>query len=132
MAKIINNIKDFRSLEVFQKIRSLVKDIYKITEGFPQSEKYCSVAQIRRSVTSIGANVAEGNGQLYPSKEINFLNNSIGSLSETRYWLLFAVDMEYIDGNNYNGLEQKCIEILKMLYGCVRKIKQLQDVEGIS
>lgn len=62
MAETINNLKDFKSLEVFDKIRLLIKDIYRITEQFPPCEKYCATSQIRRAVTSIGANVAEGNG----------------------------------------------------------------------
>lgn len=124
MAQTTNNIKDFKSLEVFQKIRTLVKDIYKLTEIFPSSEKYCSVSQIKRAATSIAANVAEGNGQMYPSKELIFYNNAIGSFAETRYWLLFAMDMGYIGETDYNVLESKCLEIVKMLYGCVRSLKK--------
>lgn len=124
MAETTNNIKDFKTLAVMGKIRTIIKDVYKITEQFPPAEKYCAVSQIKRAVTSIGANVAEGNGQLYPSKEINFLNNAIGSLSETRYWLLFAMDMGYICETDYNNLEANCLEIVKMLYGCVRRLKQ--------
>ncbi|NSW92157.1 MAG: four helix bundle protein [Firmicutes bacterium] len=132
MAYTLNNIRDFKSLDVYNKIRELVKDVYKITEKFPPCEKYCAVSQIRRAVTSIGANLAEGNGQMYPVKEINFLNNSIGSLFETRYWILFSLDMGYIGEEDYNNLEAKCIEILKMLYGCVRRLKQYQESESVA
>lgn len=124
MTEITNNIKDFKTLEVTNKIRTLVKDIYRITEQFPPAEKYCATKQVYRAVTSIGANVAEGNGQMYQNKEINFLNNALGSLSETRYWILFALDMGYISEIDYNVLEAKCLEIVKMLYGCVRRLKQ--------
>ncbi|NSW92442.1 MAG: four helix bundle protein [Firmicutes bacterium] len=127
MAYTINNIRDFKSLDVYNKIRELVKDVYKITEQFPPSEQYGATSQIRRAVTSIAANVAEGNGQFYPSKEITFLNTAIGSLSETRSWILFGLDMDYISKEDYDRLEAKCLEIIKMLYGCVRRIKQSQD-----
>ena len=132
MAETINNIKDFKSLEVYSKIRELAKDVYKITGQFPPSEQYGATNQIRRAVTSIAANVAEGNGQLYPSKEITFLNTAIGSLSETRSWILFALDMDYISKADYDRLEAKCLEIIKMLYGCVRRIKQYQESESIA
>lgn len=123
MAETTTNIKDFKTLEVINKIRILVKDIYRITEQFPPAEKYGAVSQMRRAVTSIGANVAEGNGQMYPNKEINFLNNALGSLSEIRYWIFFSLDMGYIQVEEYNDLEAKCLEILKMLHGCVRRLK---------
>lgn len=123
MAVITNNIKDFKTLEVTNKIRALVNDIYRITVRFPCDEKYGVVSQMRRAVTSIGANVAEGNGQMYPNKEINFMNNAIGSLSETRYWILCSLDRSYISETDYNELEAKCLEIARMLYGCVRRLK---------
>jgi len=127
MAQFTDNIRDFKSLIVIDKIRILVKDVYSITKQFPPAEKYCATSQIHRAVTSVGANVAEGNGQLYPNKELNFYNNAIGSLTETRYWLLFALDMGYVAEEDYNQLEAKCLEIIKMLYGCVRRIKQSQN-----
>lgn len=132
MAYNINNIRDFKSLDVYNKIRELVKEVYKITEQFPPSEQYGATSQIRRAVTSIAANVAEGNGQLYPSKEITFLNTAIGSLSETRSWILFGLDMDYISKEDYDRLEAKCLEIIKMLYGCVRRIKQSQENNGAT
>lgn len=132
MAETTNNIKDFKSLDVMNKIRALIKEVYTITEQFPPCEKYCATSHIRRAVTSIGANVAEGNGQLYTSKEINFYNNALGSLSETRYWLLFALDTDYIGETDYNNLESKCLEIIKMLYGCIRRLKQCQENEDIA
>ena len=110
----------------------LIKDIYRITEQFPPSEKYCATSQIRRSVTSIGANVAEGNGQLYPSKELSFLNNAIGSLSETRYWLEFTRDQDFVPQAEYNQLDALCIEIIKMLYGYMKRVKQVIDNGGAA
>lgn len=124
MAETTNNIKDFKTLAAMEKIRVLVKEIYRVTKDFPPAEKFCAVNQMRRAVTSIGANVAEGNGQMYPNKEVSFLNNAIGSLSEIRYWILFSLDMGYISEADYNQLEEKCIELVKMLHGCVRKVKQ--------
>lgn len=102
---MIYNIRDFKSLDGYNKIRELVKDVNKITEQFPPSEQYGATSQIRRDVTSIAANVAEGNGQLYPSKEIRFLNAAIGSLSETRSWILFGLDMDHISKEDYDRLK---------------------------
>ncbi len=121
-------IKDFKTLIVWQKARELTQDIYKVSANFPAFETYATKSQIIRAVTSIGANIAEGNGQLYKKKQINFLNNALGSASETRHWLIIAADNGYISEEDYIVLEQKTIEIIRMLIGCIRKL-QYQAVD---
>ncbi|MDK2821475.1 MAG: hypothetical protein PWP31_1440 [Clostridia bacterium] len=130
MAQYTYHIKDFKTLIVWQKARELTQDIYRITTSFPAFETYAAKSQIIRAVTSIGANIAEGNGQLYRKKEISFLNNALGSANETRHWLITALDNNYISQEDYDLLELKLIEIIKMLIGCIRKLQeQLKDDE---
>lgn len=52
--------KSFRDLIVWQKAHQLVLDTYKLTRAFPQEEMHCLTSQMRRSVISVAANVAEG------------------------------------------------------------------------
>jgi len=118
------SIKDFKTLIVWQKARELAQDIYKVSANFPPFEAYAAKSQIIRAVTSIGANIAEGNGQLYKKKQINFFNNALGSASETRHWLITALDNKYISQEDYNMLEQKTIEIIRMLIGYIRKLQE--------
>ncbi|MGB9855610.1 MAG: four helix bundle protein [Caldisericum exile] len=93
---------------------------------------YAAKSQIIRAVTSIGANIAEGNGQLYKKKQINFLNNALGSASETRHWLIIAADNGYISQEDYDKLEEKTVEIIKMLIGCIRKLQYQAGDEEIA
>ncbi|MDN5331492.1 MAG: hypothetical protein PWP45_717 [Tepidanaerobacteraceae bacterium] len=124
-------IRDFKTLKVWQKARELANDIYKVSAKFPAFEVYAVKSQIIRSVTSIGANIAEGNGQLYKKKQINFFNNALGSASETRHWLIIALDNGYISEEEYIMLEQKTTEIIKMLLGCIKGLqKQLKGEKG--
>jgi len=125
-----NSIKDFKSLIVWQKARELTQEIYKVSANFPPYETYATKSQIIRAVTSIGANIAEGNGQLYRKKQINFFNNALGGASELRHWLVVALDNGYISKEDYNKLEQKTIEIIKMLIAFIKKIQeQVKDEE---
>ena len=59
-SKLNDWVKSYRDLEVWQKRRSLVKAIYQITTGFPSSEKFGLVTQMRRAAVSIPSNIAEG------------------------------------------------------------------------
>ncbi|HKM40654.1 MAG TPA: four helix bundle protein [Patescibacteria group bacterium] len=120
MAKYNYHIKDFKKLIVWAKARELAQDIYKIAAKFPNFETHAAKSQIIRSATSIGANIAEGNGQLYPKKQISFLNNALGSASETRHWLIVALDNKYISKEEYDLCDGHLIEITKMLIGLIK------------
>lgn len=50
----------FEKLEVWQKARELVKEIYLISNQFPSDERYGLVSQIRRAAISVSSNMAEG------------------------------------------------------------------------
>ena len=54
---------NFKELKVWQKARTLVVDVYKITKYFPEEEKYALTSQVKRSVVSISSNIAEGSGR---------------------------------------------------------------------
>lgn len=133
MAEYIKNIsiKDFTQLKVWKKAFELTSDIYKITTPFPAFETYAMKSQIIRSVSSIAANIAEGNGQLYKKKEINFYNNALGSATETKNWLLIALDQNYITQEQFNNLDAKLTEIIKMLIGCIKRVQaDMKDIES--
>ena len=127
-----NSVKDFKTLIVWQKARELTQDIYKVSANFPPYEAYATKSQIVRAAGSIGANIAEGNGQLYKKKQITFLNNALGSASELRHWLVVALDNGYISEEEYNKLEQQTIEIIKMLLGYIRKLQEQVKGEEIA
>ena len=48
----------FEKLDVWQKSRSLVSEIYRHLDKFPSTEKYALCDQIRRAAVSIPSNIA--------------------------------------------------------------------------
>lgn len=129
--KISTNIKDFKTLIVWQKSKCLVNRIYEITESFPQCEKYHIVDQVRRASTSIKANIAEGVSQIYPMKTINFINTAIGSAKEVEDWIDTAFDLGYINEDTKREIDDYIAEIVRMLIGYLkmieRKLSELPD-----
>jgi hypothetical protein len=55
----LGHAKSFRDLKVYQKARSVAKEIFELTKSFPREEMYSLIDQIRRSSRSIGAQIAE-------------------------------------------------------------------------
>jgi four helix bundle protein len=85
----------FRDLVVWQKAHEFVLAVYRLTESFPDREKFGLAHQMRRAAVSIPANIAEGFGKRSPAEKARFLNIAEGSLEECRYYLILAQDLGY-------------------------------------
>jgi len=116
-------IRDFKTLKVWQKANALEQEIGELVKEFPNFEQYRLVDQLVRAVRSIGANIAEGNTQLFVKKEIVHANIALGSAGEVRNHLLTAHQSGYINKEQYDALDKKLIEIIKMLYGYIKRLK---------
>lgn len=80
--------------------------------------------QATRSVTSISANIAEGNSQLYTKKEFSFANNALGSAGETKHWVEMAYRRNYIDKAIYEELMKDIDEVIKIIIGYMKKLRK--------
>ncbi len=82
-------------LLAWQQSISLVKEIYRLTESFPQSELYALTSQMRRAAVSVPANIAEGMGRNSTKELLRFLAIARGSLSELETYLVLAREPGY-------------------------------------
>lgn len=116
-------MKDFRKLEVWGKAHLLVLGVYKATTSFPKEELYGLTSQIRRSGTSIPANIAEGCGREGDAEFSRFLQISLGSTIELEYHLLLAHDLQLLIDKDYDNLNNQVGEVRKMLIAFIKRIK---------
>ena len=65
-------IKNFYDLDAWKQAHILVVEVYRITENFPKEELYGIVSQLRRAVSSITANIAEGFARYHFKDKIRF------------------------------------------------------------
>lgn len=110
-------IKSFFDLEVFKISHEFAMDIFNITRNFPKEEKYSLTDQIVRSSRSVSANIAEGFGRrTYENEFKKHLVYAMGSLEETKAWLLFSKDCSYISPDIYETFCKKYDEVGAKLY----------------
>jgi four helix bundle protein len=114
---------DFKKMKVWQKARELAKNIYIVTSNFPKEEIFGLTSQIRRSSISIVSNIAEGAGRNTDGEFINFLGIANGSSFELETQLMIALDLGYISDSKSVALQQDLIEIQKMLFTFISKLK---------
>ena len=80
----------YQDLEVWRKSLELAEMVYRLSAGFPSSEKYGMTVQVRRSACSIAANIAEGASRRGTGEFLQFLGIASGSLAETETFLILA------------------------------------------
>ncbi|MCL4101854.1 MULTISPECIES: four helix bundle protein [unclassified Fibrobacter] len=108
-------MRDFHSLEIWNKSHMLTLDIYRVTENFPKNEIYALTSQVRRAAYSIPMNIAEGCGRKSEAEFCQFLNVSSGSASELEYQLLLAHDLGYLEKESFEKLSADVVSIRKMV-----------------
>jgi len=114
-------VRDFRTLKVWQRAHQLTLKIYSESKHFPREELFGLTSQMRRSSSSIGANIAEGCGKCGEGEFRRFLLIASGSASELDYHLLLARDLNLLTGDLYSSMAKELSEIRKMLTGLRQK-----------
>ena len=115
-------MKNFRDLKVWEKAHVLTLGCYAATSSFPKQEIFGIVSQIRRSASSIPANIAEGCGRRGNAELHRFLQMAMGSASELEYHLLLSRDLNFLRTDLYDGLQTQVTEIKRMLTALIRKV----------
>jgi len=116
-------IKTYRDLEVWQKARRLVKEIYVISRTFPREEQFGLTAQIRRAVISIPSNIAEGHSRQSTKDYISFISVAIGSLAEVDTQIILAQDLEYLTQKECASVDQQIQSLQQMLHKLRHSLK---------
>lgn len=80
----------------------LVVEVYKITEGFPKTEIYGIISQMRRCSVSIPSNIAEGRRRSSEKDFKNFLIIAYSSGAELETQIEISKRLSFIDFDSFN------------------------------
>ena len=116
-------MQNYKELKVWQRAHTFTVNVYQETKGFPKEELYSLTNQLRRASSSIPANIAEGCGKLSQKELAHFLNISLGSSNEAKYFLLLSKDLHYLGNEKYLGLSDNINEIKAMLISLIGKVR---------
>ena len=107
------SITSFKQLDVWKKAHQAVMDVYRITETFPDTEKFGLTSQMRRAAVSVPTNIAEGFARRKPNDKARFYTIAEGSTSESSYLVFLAREFKYV--KDASALESAYDDIGKML-----------------
>ena len=88
---------NFEKLEIWKLAIQLAISVYKTTKKFPEAEKFGLVSQLRRSASSISANIAEGVTRFSRKDRARFIEISYGSTIEVLNHLILSKELGFIN-----------------------------------
>lgn len=91
---------------------------------FPDHERYALTNQLRRSIQSVPANIAEGHGRFYFQEAVRYCYIARGSLEEGRTQLVLAFRLGYLSKDIYQQLDRHTVEIRSLLNGYIAYLKR--------
>ena len=109
----------FEKLEAWKDAKKLVIDIYKITKGFPEAEKFGLINQINRAAVSVASNLAEGSSRTSLRDQAYFTQLAYSSLMELACQVSIAQELNFINGEKYDSLRRD-IEVLSKKMNALR------------
>ena len=119
-------MQNYKDLKVWDKAHQLTLQVYKASKTFPKDELYSLTNQLRRAVSSVPANIAEGCGKKSQNDLANFLNIALGSANEAEYFLLLSKDLDYLPGEQYVILYDNVNEVKAMLISLISKVRTIK------
>jgi four helix bundle protein len=117
-------MKGYEDLLVWQASIDAVPEIYELVKTFPKYETYGLSDQIRRSVVSIAANIAEGQARQHRKEFLQHLMIAKGSLAELHTLLVVAQRLSYISAEQLSAINETLQSLRKMLAGLASSIRR--------
>ena len=116
-------MQDFQKLAVWTKSHELVLEVYRVTARLPERSDPGLLSQLRRSASSIPANIVEGCGHSSQPEFARFLQMAGASALELTYHLLLARDLGALGTVQYARLEARTMQVRQMLGGLIRRVR---------
>ena len=111
----------YRDLQVWQKGIELARAVYKLTDEFPDDERYGLVSQMRRAAVSIPSNIAEGSKRQSKKDFRHFLAIAYGSGAELETHLVIAKGLSFGTRLDYASVEPLLDQCMRMLNVMLRQ-----------
>ena len=119
----------FEKYEIYQRALDFANDMYDIVEGYPDTEKFCLVDQLKRASVSISNNLAEGFGKYSKKDKQKFYRIARSSVLECVPALTISKRRKYVKLTDYKKMRQECHELSRRISGLIKAIENRDTPE---
>ena len=116
-------MQDYHQLDIWNRAIDYAVAIYELAASLPAEEKYNLTSQIRRAVTSVPLNIAEGCGTATNSEFARFLSYAYRSLKEVVTGLELCQRIHpSLNQDRLTSLIDEGNQISRMIYNLIQKV----------
>jgi len=113
-------MKSFTDLKAWQVGMDLVAEVYRLTSFLPRSEQFGLSSQLKRAVTSIVANTAEGFGRYSHADKAHKYVIARGECTEVTAFLLVAIRVKLLKQSDVQSALEMAEVVGKLLSGLIQ------------
>lgn len=108
-----------------KKCMQFAVDIVQLYKHLCENKKEYTISkQLLRSGTSIGANLVEAQNGISKKDFLAKIYISQKETAETEYWIELLLETNYIDKEEYNKINTKCIELNRLFNSITKTIQK--------
>lgn len=119
-------MKSFTDLDAWKIGLKLLEEIYELSKEFPKEEQFGITRQIRKSASSILANLAEGFGRGTRADKANRYVISRGECTEVYAFLIMVTCLKFVTKERATHAFNLCSREGRLLSGLVHTYQETQ------
>jgi four helix bundle protein len=121
--RLTPGVHSFKNLEFWKLARQLAVDSIRMSRRFPKDDATRVLTrQFVASVSSIGANIAEGHGRFSRAAYRNHLSIARGSAAETENWIDLFAAIELLSPQEEQDYTNRCHQIIASLTRAMQRL----------
>ena len=118
-------MRDYKKLEVWKKSHeTYLFTRTNISAKFPKEERFELTGQLNRAALYIPLNIVEGCGRYTDKDFAHFLDTALGSTNEIDYCCFAAMELGYINTEDYNRVNKMINELRAMLISFLKFLRK--------
>lgn len=111
-------------LEVWKAAMDLAKDVYELSNNFPEVENYGLAYQLRRTVTNIPSNIAAAASRKYGKESLRHLFKAKSFIYDAETQIYLAEKLGYISEEELNKILETLDTSRRLLFGFIKYYKR--------
>ncbi len=119
-----NGNNNFEDLDAWKQSIELAVSVYGLSKSFPKDELFSLTNQLRRSVSSVSANLAEGYGRYGLKEKMQFYKIANGSLLEAKSFCYLSNKLGYISDDDLKNILNHFITCQKLITALIKSIRE--------
>ncbi|MCF8230005.1 MAG: four helix bundle protein [Bacteroidales bacterium] len=121
--------KSFDNFSVWTDSIAFVKEMYVLTNIFPEEEKQGLVPKLRNAAIEIATKISKSLSNLKAKKEDDYLLQAIDLINEIETLLTIAKELSYISSDDLERYKTKTEDLGMQLFNLSRKLNRDREIK---